>query len=125
MDIQKQIDYWRDTSDSDIEAAELLLKNGKLTQGMFFVHLALEKILKAHVVRTTKQIPPKIHFLIRLMEIAGLVLPKETVLFLKEFEGYQIEGRYPGPARMVMDERQAMDDCKKADEIRSWLKSQL
>ena len=61
MNIAKQIEHWRTGSDEDWEVAVLLLEKEKIPQGLFFLHLAMEKILKAHVWRTTQDHPPKIH----------------------------------------------------------------
>lgn len=53
---------------NDIDTAELLINNNKLLHGLFFCHLVLEKIIKAHVVLTTKNIPPKSHDLLYLLK---------------------------------------------------------
>lgn len=61
MDIDKQIEYWKSGAVNDIDTAELLINNNKLLHGLFFCHLVIEKIIKAHVAKDTKNIPPKIH----------------------------------------------------------------
>ena len=62
----------------------------------FFVHLALEKILKAHWVKNNENnFPPKTHNLIYLYENAGVILSEEDTDFLQMMNTYQIEGRYP------------------------------
>ena len=61
MDINKQISYWVQGAENDIETADLLIRNKKLLHGLFFCHLVIEKIIKAHVVRVTHNIPPKSH----------------------------------------------------------------
>ncbi len=72
VDVAKQIDYWRTGGDEDFAAAESLVEEGHLRHGLFFAHLAVEKILKAHVTRQTREVPPRIHNLVRLAEMAGL-----------------------------------------------------
>jgi len=54
MDVQKQIEYWRYGSADDMEAATVLLEKNKFRQALFFAHLAVEKMLKAHVARETR-----------------------------------------------------------------------
>jgi HEPN domain-containing protein len=49
MNVSKQIDYWRTSGDEDFAAAESLLERGHLRHCLFFAHLAIEKMLKAHV----------------------------------------------------------------------------
>jgi HEPN domain-containing protein len=44
---------------------------------LFFAHLALEKLLKAHVCRATRDLAPRVHALLRLAERAGLMLPED------------------------------------------------
>lgn len=52
MNINKQIEYWKSGAVNDIDTAELLIRNNKLLHGLFFCHLVIEKIIKAHVVKT-------------------------------------------------------------------------
>lgn len=47
------------------------LNAAKIRHGLFLAHLALEKTLKAHVCRTTGELAPKTHNLVRLAEMAG------------------------------------------------------
>jgi len=47
---------------------------GHTRHGLFFVHLTLEKMLKAHVCRQTERLAPRIHNLIRLADLAELDL---------------------------------------------------
>ncbi len=49
IDIEKQIAYWRDGSIEDWQVAQELISNGRIRHGLFFAHLSLEKLLKAHV----------------------------------------------------------------------------
>jgi HEPN domain-containing protein len=95
MDIGKQLAYWIDGATSDLETAELLIKNRRLLHGLFFCHLSMEKILKAFVVKTTLGLPPKTHNLLRLYEIAQLSLADYEIKLLEILMVYQLEGRYP------------------------------
>ena len=61
MDIQKQIEYWIKTAEDDLVSAGLLIQNERYLHGLFFCHLCIEKSIKAHVVKETNQIPPKLH----------------------------------------------------------------
>jgi HEPN domain-containing protein len=125
VDVPKQIDYWRTSSDEDFAAAESLLEKGHLRHSMFFAHLAIEKMLKAHVTRQTKEIPPRIHNLVRLAEIATLNLDEERKGFLREFGVYQLEGRYPDSVQMPIDSDIVRDEISRAKEMLIWLKRQL
>jgi HEPN domain-containing protein len=101
MDVLKQIDYWRKGSEDNLDSARVLVQSGHFEFGLFAAHLALEKMLKAHVAKATNQLPPKIHNLARLAAIAGLAFPLERKRFLNRFDIFQIEGRYPDDIRIT------------------------
>ena len=125
MDVQKQIDFWRTSSDEDLAAAESLLEKEHFRHCLFFAHLAIEKMLKAHVTRQTNDVPPRIHNLIRCAEIAELNLSSEQARFLRGFDVYQLEGRYPDSAQVLLDLETARAKLALAQEMLKWLKAQL
>ena len=125
VDVPKQIEYWRASSEEDFAAAESLLEKGHFRHSLFFAHLAVEKMLKAHVTRQTKDIPPRIHNLIRLAEIAELSVEPEHASFLRRFDMYQLEGRYPESSHMIIDLKAANERLALAGDILKWLKAQL
>jgi len=125
MDVGKQIDYWRNGSDEDFAAAESLLAKGHLRHSLFFAHLALEKMLKGHVTRQTNDIPPRIHNLVRLARLAGLSVNPEQAGFLRKFDLFQLEGRYPDCAQLLIDSEAARERLLSAGDMLKWLKAQL
>lgn len=125
MDIQKQIDYWIKGAEEDFAAAKSLMQKGHIRQCLFFAHLAIEKMLKAHVVCKTKDIPPRIHNLIRLGEIGSLVFSSDRQVLLRRFDAYQLAGRYPDAAQIPLTKSIAKSEISKAGEILKWLKAQL
>jgi len=94
MDIEKQIAYWRNGAKEDWDVAQELVQNGRTRHGLFFAHLALEKMLKALVCRQTSDLPPRIHNLVRLAELAALPLSQRQLDILAEMNASHIEGRY-------------------------------
>ena len=125
MDVKKQINYWRTSAEEDFSAAQSLLEKGHLRHCLFFAHLAIEKMLKAHVTRKTGDVPPKIHNLVRLAEITGLKLDSNQKDLLREFGIYQLEGRYPDFEQVPLDSTLASQEIARAKEILKWLKKQL
>lgn len=125
MDVKKQINYWRISSEEDFAAAQSLLEKGHLRHCLFFAHLAIEKMLKAHVTHRTNDVPPKMHNLVRLVEIAGLKLDSKQKDLLREFGIYQLEGRYPDFEQVPLDSALASQEIARAEEILKWLKKQL
>ena len=87
-------------------------------------HLALEKMIKALVVRQTGQTPPKIHNLVRLALRAGLKPDPEQERFLRRFDVHQLEGRYPDSQLAEISAAWAQEELREAAEILQWLKAQ-
>lgn len=94
-DAETVITYWREGATTDFESAACLQKGRKYIQALFFCHLALEKILKACVVRTTKAQASFTHNLTYLAGKAQLDLSKAQMAFLQDMTRYNLEGRYP------------------------------
>ena len=63
---------------------------------MFFAHLVLEKWCKAHWVKDNENnTPPKTHNLVKLVSETKIELTETTIDFLREFNDFQLESRYP------------------------------
>lgn len=125
IDIKRQIDYWTQGADSDIDTADILIQNKKYQHGMFFCHLSIEKIIKAQVVKVTKQIPPKSHNLFRLFEISNIEVSDENAEFLGILMKYQLEGRYPDYNPGTPGKEKIQEYFRKTKEMLSWLKKLL
>jgi HEPN domain-containing protein len=74
FNIEKQLLYWKTTALSDFETAEILIEKGKFLHGLFFCHLTIEKLLKAHFVKYNNALAPKTHDLIYLLDIRQICL---------------------------------------------------
>ena len=125
VDVPKHVAYWSASAEEDWDAALSLISSKRNRHGLFFIHLALEKMLKALVTQHTGAVAPKIHALIRLADRAGLSLAEEQRDFLGEFDRYQIEGRYPELLEASPGREETDTALKAADEMFKWLKSQL
>jgi HEPN domain-containing protein len=125
MDVRRQVEYWLNGSQDDIEAAVVLLEKGKIPQSLFFAHLAVEKALKAHVSKATEAIPPRTHDLLRLAELAGISLPSPRRMFVARLQRYCLEGRYPDLPQETPPWDEARSELDEAQETRSWLINQL
>ena len=126
INVHKQIEYWRTGAQEDWDAACLCIENGKTRHGLFFAPLALEKILKAHVCRCTKSVPPRIHDLGKLFDLAQLPTGGLTHRqILVEMNQYNLEGRYPEtmPPSPTLDKAKRL--MKISNEVYGWLLNQL
>ncbi len=126
MNVEQQIKYWCTSSDEDWEMAEIALANGKIRHALFFLHLAMEKLLKAHVCLVTGAQPSRIHDLIRLTSQAGLELADSWLLLLGRMNAFCLMGRYPGnPATQNIPIEVAYRYLQEAQEVRTWLQQRL
>ncbi len=125
MNVRKQIDYWVRSAEEDFAAAQSLFEKGHLRHSLFFAHLSIEKMLKGHVVRQTGDMPPRIHDLVRLAEIAQIQTNQDQKNFLSRFGLYQLEGRYPDAEQAMLDAKTTQERLMSAKDILEWLKAQF
>jgi HEPN domain-containing protein len=121
INVEKQVAYWRDGALSTWDDALYLIKGKRIMLGLFAIHLALEKVVKAHVIRKTSKLPPKIHNLIRLSELAGLDLSIEHRKVLAEINEFNIEGRYSDMLPPPVTSEDASFYLKRAKGTFEWL----
>ena len=117
---EKHIHYWHKGAVEDFAVGADLVAGGRARHGLFFAHLALEKILKAHVCRQSGPMVPKSHDLVRLSSLSGLSLSAENRAFLARFGRYQIEGRYPELLEAEPSKEIAAAEIRAAEELLSF-----
>jgi len=72
-----------------------MFKSKKYPYALFMGHLALEKLLKALVVKKTKNHAPFSHSLPYLAEKSKFRIPEKILINLREFMEFHFEARYP------------------------------
>ncbi|MCF8373826.1 MAG: HEPN domain-containing protein [Bacteroidales bacterium] len=72
INIEGQIEYWISGAEDDLLSARVLVEKNRFLHGLFFCHLVIEKAIKAHVVRRSREVAPRSHNLIYLSEKAEL-----------------------------------------------------
>lgn len=125
IDISKQVAYWLKGAEEDWEVGVELLQTGKIRHGLFFINLAMEKILKAHFCRNKQDVAPKVHNLARLLEIGGVETSDEQKNILADLNAFSLEGRYPESYAILPSKDETEAITKKAREVFQWLKNQL
>jgi HEPN domain-containing protein len=125
VDIAKQVVYWRDGAQEDWAVARELLDLGRSRHGLFFAHLALEKILKAHVCAKTRELAPRIHNLLILAEMTGLRLSQGHRKTLSALNAFCLAGRYPETLPPAPSAAQARAILKRSGEAFTWLADKL
>ena len=125
LDIKKQISYWKESAAEDWAVAQQLLESGRTRHGLFFAHLALEKMLKALICKNTGDLAPRIHNLNRLIDLAGVVSNPVQTDILAEMNAFHIEGRYPETLTKPPTGEEAIRYMKRAEEVFRWLTNLL
>jgi len=123
--MRKDTGNWIALSEYDLETAQHMLTTGRFLYVVFMCHLALEKMLKAHVTETTQSIPVKTHDLIYLIKKGQLELPQEHLEFIGKINSASIPTRYPEDLQRALKEYPesiARDYLKQTTEALKWLK---
>lgn len=120
MDVPKQVAYWRDGVPRALRNAAWNLQGSFNAEALFRTHLAVKLALKANVAKRTRQVPPRIHNLKRLAEIAGIVLDDQQLELCGDLMEFHISGRYPEErvdepsdeeARMIVERGRELAEC--------------
>lgn len=94
MNIKQAVGYWIKSSEEDFKTAKSLFDSKRYAHCLFFCHLFIEKILKALIVKNTKDNPLPIHNLPRLSKDTGIIFSDEQMLLLDEINEFNIRARY-------------------------------
>ena len=128
FDIEKTVQYWLESAEYDLGVAEAMYEKGKFPYALFTGHLALEKLLKAMVVRSTNKHAPYTHSLPLLASQLHIKIPQKIMKRLPRFMEFHFEARYP------KEQKKFYEKCTKtfADrnlrhirEVFEWLKKRL
>ena len=128
FDVEKTVSYWHEGAEYDVGVAEAMEEKRKYPHALFMGHLALEKLLKALVVKTTQQHAPYTHSLPLLAEKSGIKIPKRTMKRLARFMEFHFEARYPDEQKKFYKKCTKVFATKKMKEIKevyAWLKKKL
>lgn len=120
--------YWMTTSQSDHKAYLSLRRSGQYAQALFFLHLVIEKRIKALIVKHTKDHAPHSHSLPFLIGKTPHTPSEAMLADLLVITGFNISGRYPDEKLEFykMATKSFADEWhKKGKDILSWLDEKL
>jgi len=128
QDLHRLTQHWIQGSDYDWKTAQDLFKSKKYPYCLFMCHLAMEKLLKAFIVKETKGHAPFTHNLVYLAGKISLELSPEQIGLLAEMNDFNIEARYPDEQnefykRATRGFAKTYKDS--AGELREWLKKRF
>jgi HEPN domain-containing protein len=123
------IAHWVTMAGRDWVSVQALMKAGQFMHALFFSHLVIEKLLKAHwVTGNLENEPPRIHDLEYLYNQTELNLSAEQVDLLSVMNAWNLEGRYQDYRDKFFKkatQTYAEEKIKQVDELRLWLLSNL
>ena len=117
---------WVDQAQYDLETARAMLTSRRFLYVLFCCQQAVEKALKAVIVRRTGEMPPRVHNLLRLVEVAQVQPDQEQMRLLGELSAYYIQSRYPEEikaAGATITRDIADEAMKKTEKILPWVLS--
>ncbi|HHT9106792.1 MAG TPA: HEPN domain-containing protein [Candidatus Wujingus californicus] len=124
----KSLQEWLRQADYDINTAEYMFNGGRYFYTIFMCHLSMEKALKGLYLERLKEIPPKTHNLIYLLNKMG-IKPEEPIgKFLVKLNEASVVTRYPEElSTLQKDFTQpvANDILSKSKEVLQWIKAQF
>jgi len=119
---------WAAQSLYDIETAKAMLDAGRYLYVLFCCQQAVEKMLKALIAKRTRELPPRLHNLMRLAEVASLTIPEDTAHLFRRLTDFYIASRYPEEleaATWNVDASQVQQTYVATEEVLRWLSTVL
>ena len=128
--VARQVSYWLDLADYDMETARAMLTSRRLLYVAFMCHQVVEKSLKAAYTDRCQAVAPKIHRLVALAQKSGIL--GEMALaqqgFLKDLDPMNVESRYPAENEKLLAAL-TVPECElmviQTSEILEWIKRKL
>jgi len=130
--MDEKVKHWLDLADYDIDTAKAMQKTKRYLYVGFMCHQVAEKSLKAIIAKdcAENEIPPKIHNLLRLAELAGYLdkLTEAQKSLLADLNPLNIEARYPEYKQQILamlTKEKCKGFIKETEKFLCWIKEQL
>lgn len=126
--MDKKSQEWLKQADYDIETAEFMFNGGRFFYAVFMCHLAIEKALKGLYREKVKDIPPKVHNLVYLLNKIGIKPFEEIGKFMVKLNEANVVTRYPENIDKLQKDYTAdivKDILRKSKESLKWIKEQF
>ena len=124
FDVSRTVKYWLDSAAYDLETGRSLLEAKRFPYALFFCHLALEKTLKALVVKGTQAHAPYTHSLTLLASKINIDFPDSLLDQLAEYTEFHLESRYPDERKEFYEkctEEFAQEKFREMENLYTWL----
>jgi len=128
MTREELIQFWLDSSDDNYKSMINMFNSGEYMWSLFIGHLAIEKLLKAHYIKTGGTEVPRIHDLYKLAIMSNLDISDEQKDLLQYITLFNIETRYEDYKRdfyKKCTKEFAEKNIEKIKELRTWLQQKI
>ncbi len=126
--MEKRTKEWLKQSAYDMDTAVYMHEGGRHIYAVFMCHLAVEKALKGLYYEKRRDIPPKSHNLIYLLNEIGIKPPTEPGKFIVKLNEASVPTRYPEnltKLQKVYNKIVVKDILSSGKELITWIKRQL
>ena len=126
--VEKIIEYWKKSSDQNYATMNNLLKSKDYSWALFIGHLVIEKLLKAHYVKTQRKHALFTHDLLRLSTKCDLVVSSEYEEWLDDISTFNLNARYDNYKQdffKLCTKEFTTVWVKRIEKIREWLIQKL
>ncbi len=127
-EIKTLVTYWAQSAQEDWAAYEALRRARRYAQSLFFLHLTLEKLLKAIIVKQSNVHAPMTHSLPYLLGKTSLECPEQYLVHLGDISRFNMASRYPDEKLAFyqsVDKAKSLHWHKIGSELKKWLENSL
>lgn len=129
MSKKKIIEYWYNMALRDWESVQILFKGKQFIHALFFAHLVIEKLLKAHWIKdNTEDGPPRTHDLEHIYSQTDLEFTSKQTDLIRVMNAWNLEGRYQDYKDKFYKTstfEYTKTKLKEAEDMKVWLESEL
>jgi len=121
-------EQWAEKARYDLDTASAMLDSGRYVYVLFCCQQAIEKMLKAIIVKRTGEMPPRIHNLMRLADRATVSIDEDQAGLFRNLSNLYVDTRYPEEDAAIsaeIDEPRARAALEETEEVVQWLSSML
>jgi HEPN domain-containing protein len=124
----KQPEEWLKQAEYDMETAETMCASGRYFYAVFMCHLSIEKALKGLHYDRLKEVPPKVHNLVYLLNKVSIRPPETLGRFIVKLNEASVATRYPEELATLIKnypEPIVSDILAQTKEVLKWIRTQF
>ncbi|MGC8778899.1 MAG: HEPN domain-containing protein [Candidatus Caldatribacteriaceae bacterium] len=126
---RQEILDWVESAEYDFETAQAMLEVRRYNYCVLMCHQAVEKFLKALILLVCRQLPPRTHNLLTLLQMVEKDPPEEIKTILLRLNPHYTVARYPdmalGPSYKLYNQRIAQEFLEQTREVLEWLRRKM